>query len=70
MSNYNGHLLDTPIEFMRGVGPQRAKILQSECEVRIYADLLKLYPNRYIDKTKYYTISALQDAQADPLLRR
>ena len=65
MSNYNGHLLDTPIEFMRGVGPQRAKILQSECEVRIYADLLKLYPNRYIDKTKYYKISALQDAQAD-----
>lgn len=64
-NNYSSNILDTPIEFLKGVGPQRAKLLLSECNLRIYADLLKLYPNRYIDKTKYYKIRELIDAQTD-----
>lgn len=67
MSNYNAshNFLDTPIEFLKGVGPQRAKLLWSECDIKLYADLLKLFPNRYIDKTKYYKINTLKDAQTD-----
>lgn len=67
MSDYNQipNVLDTAIEFLKGVGPTRAKLLWSECGIKVYGDLLKLFPNRYIDKTKYYKINTLSDAQTD-----
>ena len=61
----NPHILDTPIEFLKGVGPQRAAILQKELHVFRYRDLLELYPFRYIDKTRFFTISELQADLAD-----
>ena len=60
----NLHVLDTPIEFLKGVGPQRAEILQKELHVFSFRDLLELYPFRYIDKTQFYKIEDLkQDLQ-------
>ena len=61
----NLHVLDTPIEFLKGVGPQRAESLQKELAVFRYRDLLELYPFRYIDKTRFHTISQLQTDIAD-----
>lgn len=55
---YN-NLLDTPIEYLKGVGPQRGDLLKKELGIFKYNDLLHLYPNRYIDKTRYYKISEL-----------
>ena len=61
----NPHMLDTPIEFLKGVGPQRAEVLQKELHIFSYRDLLELYPFRYIDKTKFYKINQLKDDLAD-----
>lgn len=55
--NYN--LLETSIEYLKGVGPQRGDLLKQELSIFKYGDLLHLYPNRYIDRTKYYKINEL-----------
>jgi len=51
--------LDTTIEFLKGVGPKRAEILQKELRIFTYAQLLNYYPFRYIDRTRFYKISEL-----------
>lgn len=51
------NLLDTPIEYLKGVGPQRGDLLKRELQIFKYSDLLHLFPFRYIDKTKYYKIN-------------
>ena len=48
--------LDTPIEFLKGVGPQRASLLNKELGIFTFSDLLQHYPFRYVDRTKFYTI--------------
>ena len=52
----NQSVLDTPIAYLKGVGPQRAEILKKEISVFSYRDLLGYYPFRYIDRTQYYKI--------------
>lgn len=54
------NLLDTPIEYLKGVGPNRGDLLKKELGIFKYRDLLHLYPNRYIDRTQYYKINELQ----------
>ena len=61
----NGSYLQTPISYLKGVGPNRASILQSELNIQSYRDLLHHFPHRYIDKTKYYTIQELQKGNAE-----
>lgn len=51
--------LDTNIEFLKGVGPKRAELLQKELGVFTCEQLLTLYPFRYIDRTRYYKINEL-----------
>ncbi len=51
--------LKTPIEFLKGVGPQRADVLKKEMGIFVYHDLLRHYPFRYIDKTKFYKINEI-----------
>ncbi|MEP6749572.1 MAG: ATP-dependent DNA helicase RecG [Bacteroidota bacterium] len=41
-----------PIEYLKGVGPQRADILKKELGIFTFGDLLELFPNRHVDKTK------------------
>ncbi|MRH99604.1 ATP-dependent DNA helicase RecG [Kriegella sp. EG-1] len=57
--------LQTPIVYLKGVGPNRADTLQSELGIKTFQDLLNLFPNRYIDKTQYYKIAELQRSNAD-----
>lgn len=54
------NLLLTPIEFLKGVGPNRGALLQKELGIAKYGDLINLFPNRYIDRTRYYKINELQ----------
>ena len=61
----NANYLQTPITYLKGVGPNRANTLQSELGITTYQDLLNLFPNRYIDKTQYYKIGQLQRSNAD-----
>jgi len=53
-------ILDTPIEYVKGVGPAKAEVLKKDLSVHRVRDLLFLYPFRYVDKTKYYSISELK----------
>ncbi|GAA4757462.1 MULTISPECIES: ATP-dependent DNA helicase RecG [Flavobacterium] len=53
------NLLETPIEYLKGVGPQRGELLRKELSIHKYGDLVNLFPNRYIDRTRYYKINEL-----------
>ncbi|MEX0315781.1 MAG: ATP-dependent DNA helicase RecG [Allomuricauda sp.] len=61
----NPNFLQTPIPYLKGVGPNRAETLRSELGIETYRDLLHLFPNRYLDKTQYYKINQLQASGAD-----
>lgn len=56
----NPNLLQTPIDYLKGVGPNRAGLLRSELGIQTYQDLLNFFPNRYLDKTRFYKINELQ----------
>jgi len=51
--------LDSNIEFLKGVGPQRADILKTELGIFTCRDLLFHFPFRYIDRTKFHSIRNL-----------
>lgn len=57
--------LQTPIDYLKGVGPNRAALLRSELGIYTYQDLINLFPNRYLDRTKYYKINQLQRNNAE-----
>ncbi len=61
----NARFLQTPLSYLKGVGPNRAALLASELGLHNYRDLLNLFPHRYIDKTRYYTINQLERTHAD-----
>jgi len=52
-------LLETPIEFLDGVGVQRAKLLKTELGLVVFEDLLWHFPFRYVDRSVYHTVSDL-----------
>lgn len=51
--------LITPIEYLKGVGPQKADVLKKELQIFTIGDLLQYYPFRYIDRTKFHKIRQL-----------
>jgi len=53
------HILDTPIEYLKGVGPARAEMLRKELDVRTFGDMLLYYPFRYVDRSRFYTVSEI-----------
>lgn len=50
-------ILQTPIEFLKGVGPKRAEVLQKEFDIRTFQDLLYYYPYRHVDKSHVYHVA-------------
>jgi ATP-dependent DNA helicase RecG len=52
-------ILKTQIEYLKGVGSQRAEILKKDLGIFTYGDLLNYYPFRYIDRTRFYKIREL-----------
>ncbi len=57
MAEYHVDILNTPIEFLKGVGPQRAAVLAKEFNIRTYEDLLTYYPYRWVDKSQVYHVT-------------
>lgn len=53
--------LDNKIEFLKGVGPQKAALLGKELRIFTFNDLLNHFPYRHEDKTKFYNISEVRD---------
>ncbi|MBK8679791.1 MAG: ATP-dependent DNA helicase RecG [Sphingobacteriales bacterium] len=52
-------LLETPIEYLKGIGPQKGELLRAELNLISLGDLLEHYPFRYIDKTQIYPIGQI-----------
>ena len=61
----NTTFFQTPIDYLKGVGPNRADLLKKELGIHTFQDLLNLFPNRYLDRTQYYKISQLQKTSAE-----
>jgi len=51
--------LNTELKFLKGVGPKKAELLASELGLFTYGDLIQYYPYKYIDKSKFYKISEI-----------
>ncbi len=48
---------ETPIEFLKGVGPARADLLKAELQIFTFGELLTFFPFRYVDRSKFYRIA-------------
>jgi ATP-dependent DNA helicase RecG len=53
------NILAHPIEYLKGVGPQRADLLKKELSIFTFNDLLNHFPYRHVDKTKVTRICDL-----------
>ena len=51
--------LQTPIEYLKGVGPSRANLLKQELSLYTFQDLLHFFPHRYIDRSTFFKIKDL-----------
>lgn len=58
------HILDTPIEYLKGIGPSRAEMLRKETGVSTFGEMLNYYPFRYVDRSKFYTVSEIDSDAA------
>ena len=47
------------IQYVKGIGPKRAELLTAELGIRTAYDLLRHFPNNYIDRSKTYRIADL-----------
>ena len=69
-----GNILDSPIEYLKGVGPVRGDMLKKELSIFTFRDLLFHFPYRYIDKTQFHRIKDLDEysgtVQLKGILRR
>lgn len=61
--------LDSNIEFLKGVGPQRADTLKTELGIFTCRDLLFHFPFRYIDRTKFHRIKEVHNEGESVQLR-
>ncbi len=62
-------ILDTSIEYLKGVGPKRAKLLKKELNIATFKDLLHHYPYRYVDRTVFHKIKNIHPQQSHVQLR-
>jgi ATP-dependent DNA helicase RecG len=62
MSKRNDNILSSPVEYLKGVGPQRAELLKKELGIFTFKDLLEHFPYRHIDKT---IITPIRDISPD-----
>ncbi len=61
--------LGTSIEYLKGVGPQRAEILRRELNISTFHDLLDCFPFRYVDKSNYVSIRDVSNDTTYVLLK-
>ena len=52
-------LLATPIAYLKGVGPQKAQVLQDELGIYTFQDLLYHFPYRYQDRSAFHDIALI-----------
>jgi len=55
------NFLNTKIEYLKGVGPAKADTFRKELNISVFGDLIRHFPFRYIDRSKFLNISELND---------
>ena len=55
-------ILSNPIEYLKGVGPQKGDLLKKELGIFTFNDLLDHFPYRHVDKTKVSMIDDINSA--------
>jgi ATP-dependent DNA helicase RecG len=63
------NFLDTPIEYLKGIGPQKADVLKKEIGVFLFRDLITHYPFRYVDRSKFQTVREINESMPYVQLR-
>ena len=53
--------LDSDIQYLGGVGPKRAALLKAELGINTMGDLLRIYPFRYIDRSRFVPIAEIAE---------
>jgi ATP-dependent DNA helicase RecG len=56
----NNQHFQTPIEYLKGVGLSRADVLKKELQIYNFEDLLRHFPYKYIDRTRFYKVKDIQ----------
>jgi ATP-dependent DNA helicase RecG len=56
-----GRFLDTPIKYLKGVGPAREKLFKDELGFKSFEDILYHFPFRYVDRSKFYQIGEIDE---------
>jgi ATP-dependent DNA helicase RecG len=56
----NNQHFQTPIEYLKGVGLSRADVLKKELQIYHFEDLLRHFPYKYIDRTRFYKVKDIQ----------
>ncbi len=54
--NKPANILDSSIEYLKGVGPAKGDLLKKELGIFKFRDLLMHFPYRYVDKTQFHKI--------------
>ncbi len=67
--NASPSILDSPIEYLKGVGPKRGELLKKELQIFTQGDLLEHFPMRYVDKTRFHRIRDLSSDSDQVQLR-
>ena len=62
-------LLDNPIGYLKGIGPQRSEVLQKELSIFTYKDFITHYPFRYVDRTQFHSTRQITEDGAYYQLR-
>ena len=57
----NYQVFQTPIEYLKGVGATRADVLKKELEIFTFEDLLRHFPYKHIDRTRFYKVKDVRD---------
>ncbi len=60
---------DTAIEYLKGVGPERAKLLRQELGIQRFEDLLFHFPFRYQDRSTFHQVRDLTGDQVHVQLK-
>ncbi|MDO4225159.1 MAG: ATP-dependent DNA helicase RecG, partial [Bergeyella zoohelcum] len=53
--------IETSIEYLKSIGPERAKLIKNTLDISSVEDFLYFYPIRYLDKSKVYQIKDLSE---------
>ena len=61
--------LSTPIEYLKGIGPERSKLIKNVLGISTVEDFLYFFPLRYLDKSKVYRIADLKEENVEIQLK-